>query len=297
MGGKLPGPHPDEHAPPDRRRVAKNIIGRMDIFPERRCLSPLRVPEGLLQPNGEVKPGPTAQTDGIPSRRIPEIHIGDDSPTPRWLIRPAPPAIGDGSSGRPPSIASTSNSTTSTGRRLPALGVLRWEFDPGSATKHQQDETKLYEYAYRYLQSKLCDPIAREELRDMIWDSDYAPIVEHVEDPLPVPPPPKKNLILPSPSYEVSPKSSSDPVDYHFMYPDYARPSLASRLYQNPRRKFRVKPQSSADSRDSSDPGESSRTRGNNLKPGEFKWIWITLTVLILALFLCLFLYVFGILK
>ncbi|KAL4906163.1 hypothetical protein BDW74DRAFT_177188 [Aspergillus multicolor] len=276
MEGKLPGPHPDDHEPPDQpKKKDKRRARRMNLFPDRWCLSPEQVSDfaapihiqgaelGLPEPKGDLYLGPTARSEGILASRLPKIYIGDDSPTPRWLIRPVHSEIGGG-----PSRRLTSHSTTSTCTRLPPLGRLRWEFDPGPAAKHQQDETQLRNYAYRYLQNSLCDPIVREELRDMIWDSEYAPIVEHVEDPLPVPPPPP-HFRNQRPSDFVNirePISSSDPDNYHFMYADYARPSLAGRSYGNTRskgRKSSVDSQSSDDSHGSSSTGESSRTRSS----------------------------------
>ncbi|KAL5050164.1 hypothetical protein BDW71DRAFT_204216 [Aspergillus fruticulosus] len=347
MEGKLPGPHPDEHicpVVPTSARVVR-AARRMKYWPERQRLSPIQSPEldapilvegtelGLPELNRATKPA-LSPVDGIPPTRFPRVYLGDNAPTPRWLIRPVRPAIGHeparhSSSESDNVSASSSYSSASGGSRLPPLGRLRWEFDPGPATKHGQDETRLGEYAYRYLQNSLRDPIVREEMRNMIWNSQYAPVVANVEDPLPIPPPPP-HFKDKRPSDYVAlrePISASNPDDYHFMYPDFARPSLAARAYEHQptytSRKSSVVSQISADSNGSSTTGESSRTRASTsssisvthkeysleyqheldddtshyLKRGEYKWIWILLMILILALFLCLFLYAFGILQ
>ncbi|KAL4764265.1 uncharacterized protein BDW70DRAFT_156920 [Aspergillus foveolatus] len=347
MEGKLPGPNPAEHvcpSVPTSTHVAR-AAQRMKYWPERQRLSPIQSPEldapilvegkelGLPELNREAKPA-LNPIDGIPPTRFPRVYLGDNAPTPRWLIRPVGPVTSPESAHNLSSdsgyvSASSGYSSASGSSRHPPLGRLRWEFDPGPAAKHGQDETRLHEYAYRYLQNSLRDPIVREEMSNMIWNSPYAPVVANVEDPLPIPPPPP-HFRDQRPSDYVTlrePISASSPDDYHFKYPDYARPSLAVRTYghqdTHTSRKSSVNSQSSANSHGSSSTGESSRTRASTsssisivhkefspvyqhefdddtnhyLKRGEYKWIWIVLTILILALFLCLFLYAFGILQ
>ncbi|KAJ0424065.1 hypothetical protein BJY00DRAFT_11352 [Aspergillus carlsbadensis] len=154
---------------------------------------------------------------------LPKIYLGDASPAPRWLIRPADPENKQNSS---------RESSASSGSRLPSLGKLRWEFDPGMRSKHGLDEAWLRDYAYQYLLNSLCDPIVRDEMRELIWNGPHAPTVTHVEDPLPVPPPPphfkdKKPLDYVSLR---RPISASAPDDYYFTYSGYERPRLAARV-------------------------------------------------------------------
>ncbi|KAL4820771.1 hypothetical protein BDW67DRAFT_71942 [Aspergillus spinulosporus] len=276
MEGRLPGPNPNEHARPSvptSTHVAR-AAQRMKYWPERQRLSPIQSPEldapilaegkelGLPELNREPKPA-LNPVNGIPSTRFPRVYLGDNAPTPRWLLRPVSPVTGHELTHY--SSSESGYSSASGSSRLPPLGRLRWEFDPGSAAKHGQDGTRLHDYAYRYLQNSLRDPIVREEIRNMIWNSQYAPVVANVEDPLPIPPPPPHFKDREPSDYVTlrEPISASHPDDYHFKYPDYARPSLAVRThgYQDTRRKSSVDSQSSADSNGSSSTGESSRTR------------------------------------
>ncbi|KAL6236854.1 hypothetical protein BDW75DRAFT_238800 [Aspergillus navahoensis] len=287
MEEKLPKPHPDEHvrpAVPTSTRVAR-AARRTKYRPERQRLSPIQSPEldaPILVEGAELvlpelnRGTKTALSpvDGIPPTRFPKVYVGDNAPTPRWLIRPVPPAIGHEPACHPSSeslyVSPSSGYSSVSGRsRLPPLGRLRWEFDPGPAAEHGQDETQLREYAYRYLQNSLRDPVVREEMRNMIWNSQYAQIVANVEDPLPIPPPPP-HFKDQRPSDYVAlrePISASNADDYHFMYPDYARPSLAARAYEHQHtytsRKASVDSQISANFNGSSSTGESSRTRAS----------------------------------
>jgi hypothetical protein len=72
-------------------------------------------------------------------------------------------------------------------------------------------------------------------MRNMIWNSQYALVVANVEDPLPIPPPPPHFKDQRPSDYLTlrEPISVSNPDDYHFKYPDYARPSLAVRTYRH----------------------------------------------------------------
>jgi len=154
---------------------------------------------------------------------MPKIYLGDASPAPRWLIRPAGPETKQDVS---------QESSVSSGSKLPPLGKLLWEFDPGMRSKHGLDEAWLRDYAYQYLLNSLGDPIVRDQMRDLIWNGPHAPSVAHVEDPLPVPPPPP-HFKDKKPSDYVSlrrPISASASDDYYFMYPAYERPSLAARV-------------------------------------------------------------------
>ncbi|KAL4979346.1 hypothetical protein BDW66DRAFT_168982 [Aspergillus desertorum] len=281
MEGKLPGPHPDEHVRPvvpRSTRVAR-AARRMKYWPERQCLSPIQLPEldapifvvgtelGLPELNRGTKPA-LSPADAIPPTRFPRVYLGDNAPTPRWLIRPVRPAIGHGpahySFPESDSVSASSGySSASSTSRLPPLGRLRWEFEPGPAAKHGQDEARLREYAHRYLQNSLRDPIVREEMRDMIWNSRSAPVVMNVEDPLPIPPPPP-HFENERPSNYVTlrePISASYPDVYHFMYPDYSRPSLAARAFEHQYtftdRKSSVGSQNSADFNGSSSTSSS----------------------------------------
>ncbi|KAL4748078.1 hypothetical protein BDW72DRAFT_196140 [Aspergillus terricola var. indicus] len=287
MEGKLPRPNPNEHVRPSvptSTRIARSA-GRMKYWPERQCLSPIQssgldapilvegTELGLPELNRKTKPVLNA-VDGIPPTRFPRVYLGDNAPTPRWLIRPVRPATNlepahHSSSGSGYVSASSGYSSASGSSRLPPLGRLRWEFDPGPAAKHGQDEARLREYAYRYLQNSLRNPIVREEIRHMIWNSQYAPVVANVEDPLPMPPPPP-HFRDQKPSDYVTlrePISASNPDDYHFKYPDYARPPLAVRAYEHrdtyTSRKSSVDSQSSANPNGSSRTGECSRTRAS----------------------------------
>ncbi|KAL4741620.1 hypothetical protein BDV11DRAFT_167986 [Aspergillus similis] len=287
MEGRLPGPNPDEHVRPSvpTSTRAARAARRMKYWPERQRLSPIQSPEldapilvegpelGLPELNRETKPAMNP-VDGIPPTRFPRVYLGDNAPTPRWLIRPVRPATGHDlahySSSESDHVSASSGYSSASGSScLPPLGRLRWEFDPGPAAKHAQDEARLCEYAYRYLLDSLRDPIVREEMRNMIWNSQYAPVVANVEDPLPIPPPPP-HLKDQRPSDYVTlrePISASNPDAYDFKYPDYARPSLAVRAYENQdtytSRKSSVDSQSSADSNGSSSTGESSRIRAS----------------------------------
>ncbi|KAL2803390.1 hypothetical protein BJX63DRAFT_436989 [Aspergillus granulosus] len=168
----------------------------------------------MREDSEEVTPGPVC---------MPKIYLGDASPAPRWLIRPADPESKQDLSGE---------SSISSGSKLPPLGKLRWEFDPGMHSKHGLDEAWLRGYAYQYLLNSLGDPVVRDQMRDLIWNGPHAPTVAHVEDPLPVPPPPP-HFKDKKPSDYVSlrqPISASAPDDYYFMYPAYERPSLTARV-------------------------------------------------------------------
>lgn len=326
VGGKLP-PRLKHPAMVDSPVKAKNNVKPEDMWPERRCQSPVQLLPmeapvfvkgtelGLPELSKETKPELSPRIGDLSSHRLPKIYLGDASPTSRWLIRRANPEAGQHASPR---------SSVSSSSRLSQLGQLRWEFDPGPPATHGQDESRLRDYAYQYLLNSLCDPIVRDEMREMIWNSFYAPTVAHVEDPLPIPPPPphfKDQRPLDYVNLR-PPISASNPDDYHFMYPGYERPSLAARAYQS-----NCTPVISHSSRGSngsyistrSSIGESSRTSSSvstdpkdyipeyhdvlnddnthHFGPSEYKWIWIVLTVLILAMFLCLFLYAFGILQ
>ncbi|KAL4779012.1 hypothetical protein BJX76DRAFT_362194 [Aspergillus varians] len=196
---------------------------------------------GLPDVDKEVQPEISPRTGAPLFQSLPKIYIGDASRTPRWLIRPV--GSESGSHNSPQSSASSSS-------RLPPLGQLRWEFDPGPPAKHGQDENQLREYAYQYLHNSLCDPVVRDELRVMIWNSRYAAIVAHVEDPLPIPPPPPHfKDQRPSDYVKLRPPiSDSAPDDYIFMYPAYERPSLAARTHQSKRTRSMAHPGSTGHS-------------------------------------------------
>ncbi|KAL3489115.1 hypothetical protein BJX62DRAFT_165370 [Aspergillus germanicus] len=171
---------------------------------------------------GTATPARTERSTSSPVC-MPKIYLGDASPAPRWLIRPADPENKQDSS---------RESSVSSGSRLPPLGKLRWEFDPGMRSEHGLDEAWLRDYAYQYLLNSLCDPVVRDEMRDLIWNGPHAPTVAHVEDPLPVPPPPphfKDKKLLDYLSLR-RPISASAPDDYYFTYPGYERPRLAARV-------------------------------------------------------------------
>ncbi|KAL4884649.1 hypothetical protein BJY04DRAFT_168533 [Aspergillus karnatakaensis] len=339
VGGKLP-PRPQTWQPPDAPEHIEDVEMEDTFSPDRQCESPVELPMlqmpiivqglelGLPNLNKEHRSKLAKQFGGReqPLQNRPKIYIGDDAPTPRWLIRPAAtekPAQGQKSRSRSASSA--------------PLGKLRWEFDPGSPDTHGQDPKKLRVYAHQYLRNCLCDPIVRFQLRQSIRCGQYAETIQDVDDPLPVPPPPPhfKNQ-KPTPTDYVSlrsPLSAAAPDAFHFNYLNYQRPPLARRPHPGP---------SSVPSRESSPQAYHSFTEENapandqpyqasndgsrgrastsssgssnakeyskylpvledddhhHLKPGEYKWIWILLTVLILGMFLCLFLYVFGILR
>ncbi|KAL2826964.1 hypothetical protein BDW59DRAFT_160543 [Aspergillus cavernicola] len=204
--------------------------------PERTCRSPIQLLE-LEAPihalGKELGLPDLSKDDQIPrspgikraqSQSLPRIYLGDASPTPRWLIKPV---ISSSEIGQDLSRQSSGPS----GSRLPPLGRLCWEFDPGPYARHGQNEALLRNYAYRYLLNSLCDPIVREEMRDLIWNGPHAAIVVHVEDPLPIPPPPAHiKDQKPSRYVDLPPPISDDaPDEYNFEYPDYSRPSLAAR--------------------------------------------------------------------
>ncbi|OJJ00310.1 hypothetical protein ASPVEDRAFT_559258 [Aspergillus versicolor CBS 583.65] len=318
VGGKLP-PRLKHPMMVDSPVKAKNNVKPEEMWPERRCQSPVQIlpMEAPVFVKGTELglPELSRRVGDQSSHRLPKIYIGAASPTPRWMIRQAGPEAGQNISPR----SSVSSST-----RLPELGRLRWEFDPGPPATHGQDESRLRDYAYQYLLNSLNDPIVRDEVREMIWGSFYAPTVAHVEDPLPIPPPPP-HFKDQRPSDYVNlrpPISASNPDDYHFMYPDYERPSLAARAYQSnytPAISYGSRGSNGSYTSTRSSIGESTHTSSSvstnpkdyvpeyhdvlsddnthHFGPSEYKWIWIVLTVLILAMFLCLFLYAFGILE
>ncbi|KAL3479162.1 hypothetical protein BJX99DRAFT_268581 [Aspergillus californicus] len=261
--------HNKEPPKKDKPRKPKRICES----PTRRCLSPIQ--DLRLKPAIRVM-GKELGLPGLNQDNLPRIYVGDASPTPRWLIRPAIPEPAQEED-------LSSQSSTSSGSKLPPLGRLRWEFDAGPAATHGQNEAWLRSYAYQYLLNSLSDGIVRDEMRDLIWNGPYAATVAHVEDPLPIPPPPALLRDKKPSDYANLPPpiSAATPDDYYFLYSDYSRPSLATS----------VATQSSAQSRHFRSDDE------HHIGPGEHKWIWILLTIPVLSMFLCLFLYAFGILR
>ncbi|KAL4810384.1 hypothetical protein BDV18DRAFT_156750 [Aspergillus unguis] len=232
LEGRLPSPGPEsEHKDPahnvDPRVKPGVVFKKIDYCQSPECIPGLQMPVhaqglelGLPGMNKKTEQHMPPRYGASPSRNLPKIYLGDNAPTPRWLIRPVK------TDEDPPSPRTS---------QLPPLGRLRWEFEPGLPGQHGQDESRLREYAYQYLQNALCDPIVREELRQMIWDSRYNETIAHVDDPLPVPPPPP-HFKDQRPSDYVNlrpPISPSNPDDYHFVYPGYERPSLAARAYDS----------------------------------------------------------------
>lgn len=325
MGGQLPSPPPQSfHKGPTIEDVEDDEPLTDVLMEGRICQSPAHMPDmelpilvkglqvGLINMN-KAQPDMPFRVGGPPSKNLPKIYLGDTAPTPRWLIRP----VG--------SEQSTSTSASSKPQsRLPPLGRLRWEFDAGPPSRHAQDGSRLREYAYQYLQNALRDPIVREEMREMIWTSRYQETVAHVEDPLPIPPPPPHFKDQKPPDYANlrPPISASNPDDYYFMYPDYQRPPLASR--QHPSLTEPDRYAGSSASRSSMGESDGTRTRAStsssvstnakehlsdyyrqqlsddhhqHLQSGEFKWIWFGVSTLIVALFLCLALYAFNIIR
>ncbi|KAL4913723.1 hypothetical protein BDW62DRAFT_191984 [Aspergillus aurantiobrunneus] len=239
MEGKLPTPA--QYESPEHSQSCEPIEGAKpwELYPERHCQSPMQILEmeaaihvvgtelGLPHLNKEIQPEMLPRVGGPPSQSFPKIYLGDGSPTPHWLIRPDDPEI-----------AQHASPQSASGVRRPLLlGRLRWEFEPGPPSKHTQDENLLREYAYRYLQNSLCGPIVRDELRELIWNSQHAAIVAHVEHPLPIPPPPPHFKDQRASDFVNlrPPVSASTPDGYRFMYPDYERPSLATRALRSSR--------------------------------------------------------------
>lgn len=238
MGGKLPSRLSEIEIPKSKTKYKRNAKP-IDLWPERCCQGPTETPE-LKSPvfvmdsqfklpglNKEIEPEISPRTRAPPPQGLPKIYLGDDSPTPHWLIRPAGLEVAQLISPR---------SSVSSFSRLPPSGRLRWEFDPGSPSQHGQDEKWLCKYAHRYLEDTLCDQIIRDKLREMIWNSRYAATVAHVEDPLPIPPPPPHfKDQRPSDFADLRPPISSAPEDYHFMYTASEWPSQQSkRMYGVP---------------------------------------------------------------
>ncbi|KAI9373688.1 hypothetical protein BJX61DRAFT_367844 [Aspergillus egyptiacus] len=213
------------------------------IGPVEKCKTPTKDPN-LPSPPTRTKPRELGMPDlneedlalsmvpaagRVPPYGLPQIYLGDSSPAPRWLIRPVQPV--------PEPSSSSSSSSASSGSKPPPLGRLRWEFDPGPGAQHGENAARLRGYAYQYLLNSLSDPVVRDEMRELIWNGPYSKYVEHVEDPLPIPPPPayikdKKKLLD---SVDLMPPiSASAPDEYLYMYPDYKRPSLAARVARSP---------------------------------------------------------------
>ncbi|KAL4969659.1 uncharacterized protein BDV14DRAFT_195921 [Aspergillus stella-maris] len=234
MAGKLPPNLPWDDIPESPVQHIENVEPK-DYYPQRMCRSPIEMPHmsapikvagtelGLPQVNKDTPLRMSPQVGDSPNKNLPKIYLGESSPRPRWLIRPV-----------------SEQNTSSTSRlinssQLPRLGQLRWEFDAGLPATHGQNETQLRKYAYRYLQNSLNDPVIREQLREMIWNSQYSRTVAHIEDPLPIPPPPPHFKDQKPADYANlrPPVSASAPDDYTFMYPGYERPSLAARSYKN----------------------------------------------------------------
>ncbi|KAL4945170.1 hypothetical protein BDV06DRAFT_209666 [Aspergillus oleicola] len=234
MEGKLPPHLPWNEIPESPVQHIENVETK-DLYPQRMCRSPIEMPHmrapikvagtelGLPHLNKEIPPEMTPASGDSPNKNLPKIYLGDSSPRPRWLIRPVSEQN------------TSSTSLPSNASQLPRLGQLRWEFDAGLPARHGQDEAQLREYAYRYLQRSLSDPIVREQVRGLIWHGRFAPTVAHVEDPLPIPPPPPHFKDQKPADYENlrPPVSASAPDDYTFMYPGYERPSLATRSYKS----------------------------------------------------------------
>ncbi|KAL4958189.1 hypothetical protein BDW69DRAFT_179792 [Aspergillus filifer] len=234
MAGKLPPNLPWDDIPESPVQHIENVEPK-DYYPQRMCRSPIEMPLmsapikvagtelGLRQLDKDIPSGMSRQVEDSPNKNLPKIYLGESSPRPRWLIRPVSEQ----------NTSSTSRSLNAS--QLPRLGQLRWEFDAGLPATHGQNETQLREYAYRYLQNSLNDPVIREQLREMIWNSQYARTVAHVEDPLPIPPPPPHFKDQKPADYANlrPPVSASAPDDYTFMYPGYERPSLAARSYKS----------------------------------------------------------------
>ncbi|KAL4873360.1 hypothetical protein BDV12DRAFT_192346 [Aspergillus spectabilis] len=246
LGGKLPPiltkyDYPDSYEKKNASPV-KNLdppehiedVEMEEYFPERQCESPEELPEmempiiarggelGLPSLNKELQSELAQQFGGNkrPFHNRPKIYIGDASPTPRWLIRPATRKAEQGSS--------SSDS--------PPLGKLRWEFDPGAPNAHGQNRRQLREYAQKYLRNSLCDPIVRHQLREMIRNGQYAAMVQNVEDPLPIPPPPPHfKDRKPTDFAKLRPPiSASAPDDYFFRYAGYERPALTQSYFVHP---------------------------------------------------------------
>ncbi|KAL2868367.1 uncharacterized protein BJX67DRAFT_380171 [Aspergillus lucknowensis] len=181
---------------------------------------------GLPEVSKDDQSGLPHGAKSSPPLYMPKIFLGDASPAPRWLIRAVDSEADQGPVPRQSSISG--------GSRLPPLGRLRWEFDSGSSDKHGLDEAWLCDYAYQYLVNSLGDPIVRDQMRDLIWNGPHAPTVAHVEDPLPIPPPPphfKEKKTLDYVTLQ-PPISATAPDDYYFMYPGYSRPPLATRPWK-----------------------------------------------------------------
>ncbi|KAL4928467.1 uncharacterized protein BDV17DRAFT_97388 [Aspergillus undulatus] len=239
MEGKLPVPLPWNEIPESPVQHIEHAEPQ-DFYPERMCRSPIQMPHmtapikikgtelGLSKLSKGAPPEMSPRVGDPPNKNLPKIYLGDESPKPRWLIRPVSPVFEQDTPSQPsePQVP-----------QLPTLGQLRWEFDAGLPEVHGQDENQLREYAYCYLRNSLSDPIVREQLREMIWNSRFAPNVAHVEDPLPVPPPPPHFKDQKPSDYANlrPPVSASAPDDYTFMYPGYERPSLAARSYKSTR--------------------------------------------------------------
>ncbi|KAL5335727.1 hypothetical protein BJX70DRAFT_401282 [Aspergillus crustosus] len=249
IGGPLPPrlekyEYPEDSKPPSSPTEPEHLehiedVGIENNWLNRRCQSPVQLPEMVMpitNPSLELGlPGVDEISDrqlslhfgGLPKppTNSTRIYLGDNSPTPRWLIRPATPIV---DKNRP---FANDDSTPQ------LLGNLRWEFDPGPPERHGLDQDWLRSYAHAFLRNSLCDPIVRQQIKTSIRRGQFAADIKDVEDPLPAPPPPP-HFKDKKPSDYVKlrpPVSVSAPDDRYFLkYPDYKRPPLARSHYISP---------------------------------------------------------------
>lgn len=162
-----------------------------------------------------------------------KISFGKGEPQPRWLFVGAAHSTTAPATGSLQSVHSKAKmvqppvqpvgtvlSTTARATRMPGgMGVLAWTFDAGDqAGWNGLSFEAVHHYAYSVLENVLNDPIARENLRNMIRNSELARKVSNVEDPLPPLPPPPQLYVR---------KQFSGPYNPTYAVGDYARPSLA----------------------------------------------------------------------
>lgn len=143
----------------------------------------------------------------------PEVQFGEHAKAPRWLVEPVSP------------LSQKNDLRLQPPQSNEKMATLGWKFDPGPSSQWKDlIAEQLVEYAYKYLENALEDPIFRDHLRLAITTGAYAELVVNVEDPLPaLPPAPATNHFGPP---------LGSPAIFHdrtYFYFNHERPSVAMR--------------------------------------------------------------------
>ncbi|PYH89243.1 hypothetical protein BO71DRAFT_488109 [Aspergillus ellipticus CBS 707.79] len=227
-----------------------------------------------------------------------KLNLGDDAPTPRWVISPAIPGDPD-AQGHP----------------------LRWDFEPGKTGLQPPESDDFYRASYEHLRQCLGLQEFRWVVGDYVYTKpDLMRALGNIDDPIPslksarrpVPVPKDKDggtrdsgwrsggatpPQLPQSRIHENFPFEGLPSDPHSPLRPVSRPFDAPRI-PGDASNIQAWPSDLLELLE-----KYSRRRLNTTgnaateDKGECKWIWFLVIVLVLSMFLCLFLYVFKIIK